>query len=294
MHDPFIAGEIVAGDQSGVENVVWTESIQRGSSRNVCKSAGLLDIILDNDVTPCFFEERGWDGYRAALPSGSHHWGEPMYVTTALDEVDHIIYLPRVASHLLGDYSSGMKLAVGFLRDDSRLVLHQGGEHFYAMYEEISCVDEIDSKLRLIVTSGRRIMTTIGPDTGFISDPDYGLIFASDDLLASELLGYSWLQWNYACKTSTSAKFIEQIIKKQPGASPMVVTILRLYGVRGGTLSTPQIPVYERCDVYCHPAIQNFMKRKGGSPEDIEWQSINQNPDSSVADYLKEWMNIQT
>jgi len=34
--------------------------------------------------------------------------------------------------------------------------------------------------------------------------------------------------------------------------------------------------------IYDHPAIVNFMKRKGGRPEKIRLEQLTSNPDSSV------------
>jgi len=38
-----------------------------------------------------------------------------------------------------------MKISVGFLREDSRKLMHQGGATYYAMYEEINEVPQIKS-----------------------------------------------------------------------------------------------------------------------------------------------------
>ena len=62
------------------------------------------------------------------------------------------------------------------MRDDSRKEFHSGGKDFYAMYEEINEIPEIKSKLRLSLTSGRKVMTTIGPDIGTVAEPEQGLI----------------------------------------------------------------------------------------------------------------------
>lgn len=190
------AGEIVAGDQSGVEHVFHTPSGGRGSSRACCRSAGLLDVMEAYEVTPCFFEERGYHAYRETVPSGPHHWKEPIRITTAIDDADHIIHLPRVASHFLAGRTLGMKIGIGFLRDDSRLTFHANFGTFQQMYEEINHVPEIESRLRLTVTSGRALMTTKGPDAGTTVRPDYGLVFASEDLLAHDLLAAAWLEAN--------------------------------------------------------------------------------------------------
>jgi len=190
------AGEIVAGDQSGVEHVFHTPIGGRGSSRACCRASGLLDVMEVRAVTPCFFEERGYEAYRGTLPSEPHHWEQPICVTTALDDVEHIVYLPRVANHFLAGKTFGIKIAIGFLRDDSRVFFHTHFGTFQEMYEEINQVPEIAARLRLTVTSGRALMTTAGPDRGEIVRPEHGLVFASEDLLAHDLLAAAWLEAN--------------------------------------------------------------------------------------------------
>ena len=200
------AGEILVGDQSGVADVHWTRDKQRGASRNLCKSTGLLGVIEECNVKPIFFEEEGYDAYITTEPEGDHHWKKPLMVSSVVNQVDHIIFMPRVASHLMGDLTSGFKLGVGFLRDDSRREFHSGGKDFYAMYEEINEIPEIRSKLRLSLTSGRKVLSVLGPDSGTVTEPEHGLIFASEDLLANELMSYAWLQWNREFETSSLAK----------------------------------------------------------------------------------------
>jgi uncharacterized protein (DUF362 family) len=122
------AGQIYVGDQSGVESVLWTANDKRGSSRECCESAGLRSVIEESGSTPLFFEEQGYDAYVPAIPDGPHHWDSPIWVTRMVNEVEHIVYLGRVSSHVLGDATLGLKLSVGFLREDSRKAFHQGGE----------------------------------------------------------------------------------------------------------------------------------------------------------------------
>jgi uncharacterized protein (DUF362 family) len=174
------AGKILVGDQSGFGTVQWTKDRKEGSSRQLAKTAGLLKVIEESDAEPCFFEEYGWDAYRPAYPDGKHHWKRPIMLPAKLDEVDHIIYLPRVSSHILAGNTLGLKLSVGFLRSDSRGEFHRGGKQFYAMYEEINHIPQIASKLRLTVSSGRSILTLFGPNEGPTSKPDHGLVLASE------------------------------------------------------------------------------------------------------------------
>ena len=86
-------GKILAGDQSGFGAVQWTKDREKGSSRQLAKTAGLLKVIEDSDAEPCFFEEYGWDAYRPAYPDGEHHWKRLIMVPAKLDEVEHCNWL---------------------------------------------------------------------------------------------------------------------------------------------------------------------------------------------------------
>jgi len=279
------AGEILVGDQSGFGTVQWTKDRKEGSSRQVAKTAGLLKVIEDSDAEPCFFEEYGWDAYLPASPDGKHHWKRPIMVPAKLDEVDHIIYLPRVSSHILAGKTLGIKLGVGFLRSDSRGEFHRGGKQFYSMYEEINHVPQIASKLRLIVSSGRSVLTLVGPNEGPTAKPDYGLVLASDDLLAHEMLAYAWLQWNRQFETSSIAHMtMGRPTKSRSGYNKRFSD--RMWPDKDGR-ETPAIDYFEPGNLFNHPAIVNYLKRMGGRPRSIAVEELNNQPDSSVIDYLK-------
>jgi uncharacterized protein (DUF362 family) len=284
------AGEIFVGDQSGVEAVHWTPEGRRGSSRDLCESTGLMRVIQDTGTTPCFFEERGYDGYTQTLPSGNHHWTRPLWVTRALEDVDHIIYLARVSSHVMGDVTSGMKLAVGFLRDDTRRLFHKGGRNFYAMYEEINQVPEIRSKLRLSVSSGRKVLANFGPDNGYVSTPERGLLLASEDLLAHEILSYAWLKWNRRYLTPAFARATTGQITR--ARSTINRTFIRLAWGSQKEKKTPDIPFWTAGNIYDHPSILNRMRWMGGKPEELQWERINPARDESVERYLLDQIHV--
>ncbi len=279
------AGQIMAGDSSGVESVHWTEKDQKGSSAECCRQAGLLDVIEQNKADAVFFEEKGYDSFIEANPVGSHHWKEPIWVTSAVNEADHIIYLARVSSHVLGDITSGMKIGVGFLREDSRKAFHQGGESFYAMYEEINQIPEISSKLRLVVSSGRKVFSTFGPDNGHVTEPDFGLVFSSEDLFAHEVLAYAWLLYNREFETDFFDVGITGRLTKR--RSFINKGFVWYTWDDTGFHETPKIPLFIPGNIYAHPSIMNFMKRKGGRPSGIEWEQVNAPTRSEkMADYI--------
>jgi uncharacterized protein (DUF362 family) len=279
------ASKILVGDQSGFGTVQWTKDLKEGSSRQLAKTAGILKIIEDSGTEPCFFEEYGWDSYGPAIPNGKNHWKKPIMVPATLDEVDHIIYLPRISSHVLAGNTLGFKLSVGFLRSDSRGEFHRGGKQFYAMYEEINHVPQIASKLRLVVSSGRSVLTLVGPNEGPTAKPDFGLVLASDDLLAHEMLAYAWLQWNRQFETSSIAHMTMGSHTKSRSRYNKKFSD-RMWPNKDG-LGTPPIDYFEPGNLYNHPAVVNHLKRIGGRPRSIYVEEINKQPDSSVIDYLK-------
>ena len=284
------AGEILVGDQGGYGSVRWTKNTKEGSSRQLAQEAGLLKVIKDSDAEPCFFEEYGWDYYRTAIPDGDHHWKNPMIITALLDDVDHIIYLPRVASHILAGNTLGFKLAVGFLRGDSRGEFHRGGKHFYAMYEEINQIPPLKSKLRLIVSSGRSVLTLFGPNDGPIAKPDYGLLIASDDLLAHEMISYAWLQWNREYETSSFSHMTMAGLTKKRSYHNQRFTD-HTWPSKDGH-GTPAIDYFEPGNLYDHPAIVNYLKRMGGLPRNIAVEELNQNADRTVMAYIKNQLKV--
>ncbi len=87
------AGKIVVGDKSGVEHVCHFKDKKEGSSRDLCESSGLLKVITENNAIPDFFEEKSYDSYFKSLPENPHHWKEPVWISSIVKEVDHIIYL---------------------------------------------------------------------------------------------------------------------------------------------------------------------------------------------------------
>jgi uncharacterized protein (DUF362 family) len=278
------AGKIIAGDKSGVEAVIRFEDKKEGASKDLCDSSGLLKVIKENHAIPDFFEEKGPDSYFKAWPESSHHWKEPIWITKTVKEVDHIIYLPRVSSHVMGDITCGLKIGVGFLRDDSRLAFHRGGKNFYQMYEEINDIPEIKRKLRMSITSGRKVFSTMGPDDGYLSSPDFGLIMASEDLVANELLSYAWLKWNREFHTPAFNKFTSGKITNFRSVINKLFLRFKFNSEDGK--KTPDMPFFQAGNIFNHPAIANYFEKKGGNPEKILWNSLNKNPDMSITNYI--------
>ena len=111
-------------------------------------------------------------------------------------EVDHIVLLPRVSRHILAGTTFGLKAAVGWLRDDSRLELHRDARSFLEKAVEINDAPVLRHKLRLVLSLATKVQTTFGPDQGYAVEPDPGLVFGSESLLAHDMVALGWLLWN--------------------------------------------------------------------------------------------------
>ncbi len=174
------AGTCLVGDQSG---------IYQANSTQVCLNrTGLMDAIKDNGATAVYFENGGHTSYPAA------NWSTAPSITNYVNQVDHIIYMPRIATHMLAAKTFSMKIAVGFLNTASRRTMHRGD--LRTMYASVNDIPAIKNKFRLSVTSAMKLMTTGGPDSGTIVEPNNGLIFASQDLLAADLMAGAFLNAN--------------------------------------------------------------------------------------------------
>ena len=289
------AGKIYVGDQSGERYVHWTREKKTGSTRAQFLATGLQAVIDKNGATPIYFEERGYDSYLEVYPAGKHHWKEPLHITSFVNEVDHIVYLPRLSSHALADMTGAMKIGVGFLREDSRRAFHSGGENFYAMYQEINEVPAIKSKLRLAVTSGRSVQSLVGPDVGYLVDPDYGPVFASENLLAQDIFAYAFLQYartNWTPKEASDPKL----------GNLWVATTSRTKRNRGFLKlvwdvpeeQVPELPVFhpdQPGEIYKHPAIVNYVRL---NPENVKFSvvEVNKNPDATVRGYMRREVKV--
>ena len=178
------AGRVLVADQAGVQQVRLVEGdIRFRSTEEMFRRNGLLDATVDSGAEPYFFDDHGFNAgyFEATLPMG-HHWQKPAMIPTIIRDVDHIVYAPRISSHTLSGYTHGHKLAIGWLRDDSRNHLHHDAATFYEKYTEVSYAAEIREKLRLTVSFCTSVLLNNGPDFGTVADLDQWLLLVSTNL----------------------------------------------------------------------------------------------------------------
>ncbi len=190
------AGRVIVGDKPGVQSVYQDAKGQRGSSRDILTRNGLHQAALDAGAETHYFEEAGYDAYFADRTEYQSHWKGDLMLPNVLNQVDHVVLLPRVSRHVLAGTTLGLKCAVGWLRDDSRLELHRDARSFLEKTAEINDAHVLKHKLRLVLSVATKVQTTYGPDKGFAAEPDPGLVFGSESILAHDMVSLSWLLWN--------------------------------------------------------------------------------------------------
>jgi hypothetical protein len=168
-----------------------------GSTRELMKGNGLLDAINQSGAEPYFFEEHGYEkGYfQDSFSFEDHHWTDLPYVANIIKEVDHIVVLPRLSSHLITGYSHGHKNAVGWLRYDSRFQMHFKGDSIHEKYTEINYLKEIRKRYRLTITLAEKILLDQGPNDGTIADTDPLILIASPDLASHDAFSVAVLAY---------------------------------------------------------------------------------------------------
>jgi uncharacterized protein (DUF362 family) len=113
-----------------------------------------------------------------------------------IQEVDHIVLMPRCSRHLLLGSSLGLKNAVGYWRTDSRLEYHKVASTIQEKTADANTVKCLRDKQRLTLTAATKILTTLGPDDGFVAEPDTGLVIASESIVAHDMVSLAWLLEN--------------------------------------------------------------------------------------------------
>lgn len=190
------AGKIYVGDQSGVASVRLLPDRRVSSTRRLMSENGLLDAIESSGAIPHFFDDHGWDkGYYSPEADFENHWPEGVWLPRIIDEVDHIIYLTRLSTHVMAGYTAGIKVSVGWLRDDSRKHLHRDAATFFERYAEVNHFAPLRDKIRFVLTMGDAALLDFGPDQGAVYQFSHPHAIASRNLVDHDSVVSAMLPW---------------------------------------------------------------------------------------------------
>jgi len=280
------AGRVIVGDKPGVEWVHQDKSRQRGSSRAILSKNGLHQAALESGAEVHYFDEAGYDAYFADRTEHESHWRGELWFPSILREVDHLVVLPRVSRHTLAGTSFGLKTAVGWLRDDSRLELHRDARSFWEKAVEINDALVLRQKFRLVLSLAIKVQTTFGPDRGYTVEPDPGLVFGSESLLAHDMVALGWLLWNREQWTPAEhLVWYRDPYRAYPGALNRAF-VGYIWGFKELLASETYNSLPSR-SVRTDPQLSHAASLKGGVPQ-LELEDVSEMLPEGIRNYLVE------
>ncbi|MFH0994135.1 MAG: DUF362 domain-containing protein [Pseudomonadota bacterium] len=190
------AGRVIVGDMSGVEYLRFSPTSLSGSSRALMNSSGIAQAVLAAGAELHCFEEGGWNAFYEDMPEAGSNWKHGLMMPNILKDVQHIVLMPRCSRHILAGSTLGMKAAVGYWRQDTRLEYHRDAATLQEKTAEGNTVTTLRTKQRLVISAADKLLATIGPDKGYVFEPDSGLIIASDSVVAHDMVSLAWLLEN--------------------------------------------------------------------------------------------------
>jgi uncharacterized protein (DUF362 family) len=280
------AGRVILGDKAGVQYVYQEEKGQRGATRKLMRRNGLEQAALEAGGEVLCFEEAGYGAYFGDRTEHPGHWRGELMLPRILTQVDHVVLLPRVSRHVLAGSTLGLKAAVGWLRDDSRLELHRDAASFLAKIVEINDAAVLRQKLRLVLSVATKVQTTFGPDRGYAAEPDPGLIFASASLLAHDMVALSWLLWNREFETPAwQLSWLKDPYQTYPGALNRAF-VGHIWGA-GELLKSETYATVPIVSVATDPLLSRGSHLWGGLPR-LEVEDVGGRLPESIKSYLLE------
>jgi uncharacterized protein (DUF362 family) len=285
------AGTVYVGDMSGAQFVRHLPTETIGSTRANLRQNGLLAAAEAAGAEVHCFEEVPFDeAYIPGIPRIDHHWGEDLHVTEILDRVDHIINLPRLGKHVLAGATLGLKNAVGWISDHSRMVLHRDAETFHEKIVEINAIPQLADKMRLTLTLVDQALTTYGPDSGYHLPLAQPVILASDDIVSHDQVALLTLLW---ARTQTAAAALAE--DPYPAESNgLNWWFVRVYWGAEAAAAYQNLPTFNSL---AEPEVPTYINLawdslRGGRPEAIEVIPSGMPLSDSLAAALTQYPNL--
>jgi len=265
------AGRVVVGDMSGVGHLHQSPAGCKGSTRSLAKRAGLFNTVLDTGAEWVFFEEAGWESFYEEQPLSGSHWQRGITLPKVLQEVDHIVSMPRCSRHALLGNTLGLKSVIGYMRFDTRLEHHHAAKSIHEKTAEANTVPTLLQKQRLVVTAADKVLATFGPDLGHVIAPQQGLVIASRSVVAHDLISLAWLIVHWR-----QAPWLNKQFLTDPSSNKFVTNTANrvVAGILGGwkwSFSAQNMEHSHRPDIWRDRTLRRAFELWGGVP-DIQLQ----------------------
>jgi len=259
------AGRVIVMDMGGVASIKLSPDKLRGSTRQLMKENGILAGAEAGGAELYFPEEDGWNAFFEDGPASGSHWKNGIMLPKKLKEVDHIVLMPRTSRHTILGTTLGLKAVVGYMRYDSRLEYHRDASTIYEKTAEANTVPSLKNKLRLVITTATKVLTTLGPDQGYITEPETALVFASTSIVAHDMLSLAWFLHNRSLTPENEKSFYKDpYLSLSPTLNRGVVLLLG--GVREAA-KTESMKTYDFQTIWEEPCLNRAFHIFGGVPK---------------------------
>lgn len=259
------AGNVIVGDMSGVEHIRFSKDKTTGSTHQLMKDSGMLQAVEEAGGEPCFFEEGGWDSFYKDQTDTQGFWDNGLMMPAILNDVDHIVLMPRCSRHVLAGASLGLKAVVGYWRTDTRLQYHYHAESFHERTAEGNRTKTLLDKQRLVVSTGDKILATFGPNQGYIQTPSVGLVMASESLVAHDMVSLAWLLYN---RTILPAEEQDTFRDTSTTVAKVMNTfVVKLLGSWGDALTSETLLKNDMNSIWDDRVLNHAYKIFGGIPD---------------------------
>jgi len=199
------------------------------------KKVGIYEAAIRGGAEVVVF---GKGDYVRVNPENSYHWPQGFYIPEVVRQVNHIISLPVVKTHIIADFTMGIKNWVGLIPPSDRNYLHlkeREKDYFASMLGEM----HLGRKPSFMVMDATKVFVSGGPSYGDLVEP--GLVIASSDLVANDVTGLALLK---------TLGTIDEIQEKSVWEQPQVKRAIELgLGVKATSeiaLKTYNVPGEER------------------------------------------------
>ena len=219
------AKRIIVADRSNP----WWDTLK------AMKKVGIYEAAVKGGAEVVVF---GKGDYERVNPENSHHWPNGFRIPKLVKQVDHIISLPVAKTHIIADFTMGIKNWVGLIPPSDRNYLHskeREKDFFASMLSEL----HLGRKPSFLVMDATKVFVSGGPSHGDLAEPN--LVIASSDLVANDVTGLALLK---------TLGTIEEIQKKSVWDQPQIKRAVELgLGIKDPSeiiLKTYNIPEEEK------------------------------------------------
>ncbi|HTY25988.1 MAG TPA: DUF362 domain-containing protein [Desulfomonilaceae bacterium] len=268
------AGRVVVGDMSGIEHLKLSPKKVSGSTQKLMVQCGMAKAAQEAGAELHFFENSGWEAFYEDFPISGSHWNNGLMMPAILKEMDHIVLMPRCGRHALAGSTLGLKAAVGYWRTDTRLEYHKYAATFHEKTAEGNTVSTLLNKQRLVISAADKILTTYGPDKGYVIEPQTGLVIASQSVVAHDMVSLAWLILG---RSETPAR--EKTAFNDPNASQTIASpanryIVSMLGGIGQAIKTEKLIRYDLNEISDDRTLNCAYELFGGRPK-VEIEEAN-------------------